>query len=229
MTAPDLSSPYTPRLQTMKTTRWSSAGRKMLMDALRVVERAPGSNPRSPALLYLTLSRSTFDMKESLQFGVISLKEATAAATQFPGDDDTQVLLSTANTQLGFAHMVMGEPAKAEGPYSESVRIREDARLAGQREGFAAGQIDGRKQGHDEAVAAAGKQLSELASRWSKTLELLHQHMPAHVADAKTDLVRLSLAIAPSTGPYSQRAGAPAGSIPMKRASNSCSRRAAEI
>ena len=78
----------------------------------------------------------------------------------------------------------------------ETVRIREYARQTGHDEGTAAGLAQGRQQGHDETVAQVSAQLRELAARWAQTLELLHQHMPAHVADAKTDLVRLAVAIA---------------------------------
>jgi len=78
----------------------------------------------------------------------------------------------------------------------ETLGIREQARQAGHREGLEAGLAEGRKQGHDEALAAAAAQLKDLAARWSQTLEVLHQHMPEHVADARTDLVKLALAIA---------------------------------
>jgi len=78
----------------------------------------------------------------------------------------------------------------------ETIRIREEARLAGQEEGRQQGLAEGRQQGHDEALAQAQTRLAELAARWSQTLDLLQQHMPVHVADARTDLVRLALAIA---------------------------------
>ena len=78
----------------------------------------------------------------------------------------------------------------------ESVGIREQAKKAGHQEGFKAGNEEGRKAGHDAAVAATAEKLNALMERWTRTLDILHQHMPAHVADAKTDLVRLSLAIA---------------------------------
>jgi flagellar biosynthesis/type III secretory pathway protein FliH len=54
----------------------------------------------------------------------------------------------------------------------------------------------GLKQGHDEALAAVSQRLAELLDRWSKTLDILQQNMPAHVADARSDMVKLSLAIA---------------------------------
>ena len=78
----------------------------------------------------------------------------------------------------------------------ETVRIREEARLAGQEEGRQQGLAEGRHQGHDEALAQAQARLADLASRWSQTLDLLQQHMPVHVADARTDLIRLALGIA---------------------------------
>ena len=78
----------------------------------------------------------------------------------------------------------------------EQIKIREQARHAGHKSGLEAGLQEGRKQGHDEAVAAAAGQLKELTARWSQTLELLHQHMPVHLADVKTDLLKLALAIA---------------------------------
>ena len=78
----------------------------------------------------------------------------------------------------------------------ETLHIREQARQAGHQEGLQTGLAEGRKQGHDEALAAATAQLKDLTSRWSQTLDLLHQHMPEHVADARMDLVQLALAIA---------------------------------
>jgi flagellar assembly protein FliH len=78
----------------------------------------------------------------------------------------------------------------------ETLHIHEQARLAGHQEGLKIGLADGRKQGHDEALAAVAAQLQELSARWSQTLDLLHQHMPEHVADARMDLVQLALAIA---------------------------------
>ena len=78
----------------------------------------------------------------------------------------------------------------------ESLRIREEARQVGHREGYNAGLELGRVQGHDEVVAQTSQQLRELTARWSQTLELFHQNMPLHMADAKTDLVRLALAVA---------------------------------
>lgn len=78
----------------------------------------------------------------------------------------------------------------------EMLRIREEARAAGHAEGLQAGQAEGRQQGHDEAVSNVRAQLEELSGRWSQTLDLLQQHMPVHVADARTDLVRLALGIA---------------------------------
>jgi flagellar assembly protein FliH len=78
----------------------------------------------------------------------------------------------------------------------ETVQIREEARAAGHAEGLQAGLAEGRQQGHDEAAAGAQAQLQELVGRWSQTLDLLQGHMPIHVADARTDLIRLALGIA---------------------------------
>jgi flagellar assembly protein FliH len=78
----------------------------------------------------------------------------------------------------------------------ETVRIREEARAAGHAEGVQAGQAEGRQQGHAEALTQAQAQLQELGVRWSQTLDLLQQHMPVHVADARTDLIRLAMGIA---------------------------------
>ncbi len=78
----------------------------------------------------------------------------------------------------------------------EALRVREEARVAGQAEGRKNGLVEGRQQGHDEALAATQKVLMELQSRWGQMLELLRQHMPVHVADARTDLIKLALAIA---------------------------------
>lgn len=78
----------------------------------------------------------------------------------------------------------------------EAAQIREDARTAGHTEGLQAGLAEGQKSGHDAAVATTTTLLNDLTARWSQALEILHQHMPAHAADARTDLVRLALAIA---------------------------------
>jgi flagellar assembly protein FliH len=78
----------------------------------------------------------------------------------------------------------------------ETTAIREQARAAGHQEGFEAGMAEGRQAGHDEALAAATGKLKDLATRWSQALDLLHQHMPEHVADARMDLVALAMAIA---------------------------------
>jgi flagellar biosynthesis/type III secretory pathway protein FliH len=85
--------------------------------------------------------------------------------------------------------------ARAEGQ-REIVRMREEARAAGHNDGMKEGLAQGRQQGQAEALAQTQQVLRELSARWSQTLELLHQHMPTHIADAKTDLVRLALAIA---------------------------------
>lgn len=82
------------------------------------------------------------------------------------------------------------------GAERETQRIREQARQAGHKDGLEAGLAQGRQQGHAEALGAAAGQLKDLTARWSKTLDLLQQHMPEHVADAREDLVRLALAIA---------------------------------
>ena len=78
----------------------------------------------------------------------------------------------------------------------QTLHIREQARQAGHQEGLQAGLAEGRRQGHDEALAAVAAQLKDLTDHWSQTLDLLHQHMPEHVADARMDLVQLALAIA---------------------------------
>ena len=78
----------------------------------------------------------------------------------------------------------------------EAVVIHEEARAAGQAEGLAAGLAEGEKTGHDAALANTAAILNDLTARWSQALEILHQHMPAHAADARTDLVRLAMAIA---------------------------------
>ncbi len=78
----------------------------------------------------------------------------------------------------------------------DSVKIREDARIVGHAEGLKAGIVEGKAAGHAESVKQYAQALLDLTTRWSQTLDLLHQSMPAHAADAKTDLVRLALAIA---------------------------------
>jgi flagellar assembly protein FliH len=91
------------------------------------------------------------------------------------------------------AKMVADARAAAE---RDAARIREEAKQAGQQEGLRVGAAAGRKQGHDEAVAQVAQKLAELVEKWSKALEVFQRNMPVHVADAKTDVVRLALAIA---------------------------------
>jgi flagellar assembly protein FliH len=78
----------------------------------------------------------------------------------------------------------------------QTLSIREQARQTGYQEGIDAGLAEGRQKGHDEALAAVSAQLQDLTARWSQTLDVLQQHMPEHVADARLDLVKLALAIA---------------------------------
>ena len=78
----------------------------------------------------------------------------------------------------------------------ESLHIREEARRAGHKEGLEAGMLEGQKAGHDEALGIYSQALKDVAARWTQTLDILHQNMPAHVADAKVDLIRLAIAIA---------------------------------
>ncbi len=78
----------------------------------------------------------------------------------------------------------------------EGLQIRANAKSEGYAEGLAQGAADGQKSGHEQALATHSQVLKDLTTRWSQTLDILHQHMPAHVADAKTDLVRLALTIA---------------------------------
>lgn len=54
----------------------------------------------------------------------------------------------------------------------------------------------GHQAGHDEAVKNVTQALKELSTRWGQMLEIIEQNLPAHVADAKGDLIRLALAIA---------------------------------
>lgn len=78
----------------------------------------------------------------------------------------------------------------------DALRIREEARSAGHQEGYDAGLEAGQKAGHDEALGVYSQAFKDLSSRWTQTLDILHQNMPGYVADAKTDLLRLALAIA---------------------------------
>jgi len=98
-----------------------------------------------------------------------------------------------AHAKIKSARMVAEAEATAK---HASQTIREQARQTGHKEGFDAGLQEGLKAGHDQAVAVMSQQFAALVDRWSKTLDILHQNMPAHIADAKTDLVRLALAIA---------------------------------
>jgi flagellar biosynthesis/type III secretory pathway protein FliH len=100
-------------------------------------------------------------------------------------------ILSRAKEQ---AEQIIADAVASAG--KESAKLREAGRLAGHAEGYEEGMAKGLKQGHDEALAAVSQRLAELLDRWSKTLDILQQNMPAHVADARSDMVKLSLAIA---------------------------------
>jgi len=103
-----------------------SAARDILEKALRVLESSPAARPsRGKATLYSTLSRNTFDLPVALEWANRFLKEAVACAQQSPGDAAAQILLSTAHTQVGFVHWLMGDPESADEPYRECIRIRE--------------------------------------------------------------------------------------------------------
>ena len=108
-------------------------------------------------------------------------------------DLETQAAAIVADAKAQAAQILA--TARAQGT-QQSDAIREIARQTGHDEGFAAGHAEGVKQGHDEAVAQTQAGLNELTARWSKTLDLLQQNLPTHLADARLDLVRLSIAIA---------------------------------
>ena len=78
----------------------------------------------------------------------------------------------------------------------EALHIRDEARNAGHLEGYEVGMEAGRTAGHDEAFGIYSQALKDLSARWAQTLDILHQNMPAHIADSKVDLVRLAIAIA---------------------------------
>lgn len=78
----------------------------------------------------------------------------------------------------------------------EASAIKEQSRQAGRAEGYQAGLAEGQQKGHDEAVAQASAGLTQLIERWDQTLTRLEENLPAHLADAKADLVRLAVAIA---------------------------------
>jgi flagellar assembly protein FliH len=71
---------------------------------------------------------------------------------------------------------------------NEATRIINEAKAIAER--------DALKIREDARIKQYAQALLELTTRWSQTLDLLHQSMPTHAADAKTDLVRLALAIA---------------------------------
>jgi flagellar assembly protein FliH len=98
-----------------------------------------------------------------------------------------------ARAQAEAAKIVADAKAQAQ---REAEQLRAEARETGRMEGLQAGTEAGQQQGHDEAVAQTAQGLTDLISRWSQTLDVFQQNMPMHVADAKSDLVRLAIAIA---------------------------------
>lgn len=94
-----------------------------LVDASRalpppVVEKLRGS-------LYLSLSRATLELPVSLELARESQRAAENAARLAPSDPAVQVLLSTAETQVGFVCNLLGDPKAAEPFYIASLKIRE--------------------------------------------------------------------------------------------------------
>jgi flagellar assembly protein FliH len=73
---------------------------------------------------------------------------------------------------------------------------REESRRAGHEEGYKAGLEQGMAAGREQASAQHKPALEQLVARWQQTLTVLQQNLPSHLADARTDLVRLALEIA---------------------------------
>jgi flagellar assembly protein FliH len=106
-------------------------------------------------------------------------------------EHEAKRIVSRAHTEA--ARIIAEARSNAE---REALHIREEARKAAHQEGFSAGMEEGQKIGHDEALGIYSQAFKDLAARWTQTLDLLHQNMPAHVADAKVDLIRLAIGIA---------------------------------
>jgi len=108
-------------------------------------------------------------------------------------DLERQAADLVANARKQAADIVAQARAEAQ---AQTAAIKEEARQAGHVEGHQAGFQEGHQAGHDEALVQTKQGLQDLVARWSNTLGQLQNNMPTHMADARIDLVRLSLAIA---------------------------------
>jgi len=79
---------------------------------------------------------------------------------------------------------------------AEATAIREEARRAGHEAGVQTGLPEGLEKGRQEALAQHAPAVAQLLACWQQTLGVFQENLPAHLADARTDLVRLALAIA---------------------------------
>lgn len=101
--------------------------RQTMEGAMGMMDRPGAPAIRNKAGLYLSLSRvlDEPDLPLALDLARKAVQAATAEAQQSPNDTDAQLTLSTANTQVGYVYIRMGNPQAAEFPYRESMRIRE--------------------------------------------------------------------------------------------------------
>jgi len=100
----------------------------VFQNAINVVEASqedPKSGSRIRGTLYLSLSRATPDYPLALKYAQEALKQASAAAREFPDDTNIQLLLSSTHTQVGYVHALMGNLAATLPHDKESLRIRE--------------------------------------------------------------------------------------------------------
>jgi flagellar assembly protein FliH len=79
---------------------------------------------------------------------------------------------------------------------ADAQAAREEARRTGHDEGHKAGLEQGLTAGRQQAQAQHAPAIQQLVSHWAQTLTIFQQNLPSHLADARTDLVRLAIDIA---------------------------------
>jgi len=101
----------------------------MLSRAIEYVESSrilsPATVKRLLGQLYLSLSRATIELPQAMELARKSLAAAEDAQRLAPADPAVQLLVSTAQTQVGFIYVLLDDAKASEPFYSESLKIRE--------------------------------------------------------------------------------------------------------
>ena len=98
-----------------------TAALQLLRAAIAIADRA--HLDRNRASLRLSLSRALDDTDRPA--ALVAANESAALAASMPDSPEVRVLHSAARTEVGWIYWNMGDPAAADQPYAEAVRIRE--------------------------------------------------------------------------------------------------------